>query len=240
MGGIPRLGRDVGNAGERSTRQGSARGQTARRGTAGRLKTGAGDSCLAGRHGRHWCRHRQFLAEFRWLLNAGFQSVLIAERRLVLLAGLQPLLPAKLQSRRCTSSADPGSGPRTGSGCPGGTAGHSDIAGAKRRCVDVAHAERLSPTGGFEKNNPSTLLADGAGELPAESGGAADDVQHLTVDDFQHPTSKSSRADHPGVAKSTPTSSSRQPPPPLPKPAGPFSVGGAPLSPAPAPGSGAS
>src|SRR4029077_16591452 len=77
-----------------------------------------------------------------------------------------------------------------------------------RRCVGVAHAELRKPTGGFEKNNPSTCLADGAGELHAESGHAANDVQHRTVDDFQHPTSKSSHAGRPGVAKSNPSSSS--------------------------------
>ena len=70
-------------------------------------------------------------------------------------------------------------------------------------------------------------------------GGAADDFQHPTVTTSSIPRPnprariiQASRKVLPPVLPPTP--------PPLPKPAGPFSVGGAPLSPAPAPGSGAS
>jgi hypothetical protein len=209
MGGISQLGRDVGDAGDRSSRQGKARGPTVRGGTSAGLEPGTGDRGMLGRPDRHWCRHRQFLAEPRWLLSAGFRASRLAAPRSVRLAGFQPLPPAESQSRRCTSAARPGASPRPGSGCQGRTEGHSVVAAAKRRCVMVADAKRRNPTGGFEENNPSTRLADGAGELLAESrDGAADDFQHPVADDLQHPPPESSRADHPGVAKSTRASAS--------------------------------
>ena len=118
-------------------------------------------------------------------------------RRSFLHAGLQPLLLAGIQSGRCAASKD-GSSPDNRSRRQGGTEGYSVVAAAKRSSVGVAHAELRSSTGRFEKNIPSTLLADGAGEprseLSAESSGA--------VDDFQHPAFKSSRSGRPGVAKS--------------------------------------
>ena len=192
----------VGTAGDRSSGKGNASGQAARRGTAGGLiKPGAGDCGVPRCPDRHWCGLRQFFAGLRRGLLAGLQAILAAETR----------------SRRCASCAQPGSSPATGtsprpgSGRQGGTQGHSDVAAAKRRYVGIAHAERRNPTGGFEKNNPSTDLADGAGELAAESGGgaAADDFQHRRpVDDIRHPASESAHAGYPCVAKSTPAGSS--------------------------------
>ena len=228
----------VGTAGDRSSGKGNASGQAARRGTAGgHIKPSAGDCGVPCCPDRHWCRRRQFFAGLRRVSLPDFRRT--SPPKLDHVAALPLPNPAPVPVPAPVLVPDPVV-----------RAGLRDIQSSQQQNADtLASLTQTVATQQADLKRITRQLTLLTAQVNSLQNPAA--AQPLTTSSIGGPLTTSS------IPRPTPRTrvihASRRAPPPvlppatvpaslpaLPKPAGPVSVGGAPLSPAPGSGPGTS